>query len=188
MNRNRQHLPFIVLALLLALTALQLHHQGRLWTASSGNVHFWVSDTFSSENSQHLFDPYSFSHMQHGLIFFFLLRWLFPRLSWSWRFVGSAALEAGWELLENSAFIIDRYRNVTAAFGYTGDTIINSMFDIVCCSAGFLIAYLLGGRKTLALFLVVEITMILWIKDSLLINVLMLIYPFEAIREWQLSP
>ena len=180
-------LPFVTLIAMVVLTAFQLHNQGRLWVASSGRVYFWVSDTFSSDNSQHIFDPYSFSHMQHGLVFFFLLLWLFPRLPLYWRFVASATLEAGWELLENSSFIIERYRHTTAAIGYNGDTIVNSVFDIICCSTGFVIAHYLGGKKTFMLFILVEVVMILCIKDSLMLNVLMLIYPFESIKTWQLG-
>ena len=186
-SQKKTYFPFIALGLMLVFTAIQLHNQGRLWIAASGKINFWVSDTFSSENSQHMFDPYSFSHLQHGLVFFFLLLWIFQKLSWSWRFFLSASLEAGWELLENSAFIIDRYRNETAAFGYTGDTVLNSVFDIICCSTGFVIAHYLGGKKTIALFVLIEVVMIVWIKDSLMINVLMLIYPFESIKNWQLG-
>jgi hypothetical protein len=185
--RNHPGLPWVSLALMLLVTAVQLRMQGRLWIAASGKILPWVSDTFSAENSQHVLDPYSFSHLQHGLFFFFLLLPLFPRLTWSWRFFLSATLEAGWEVLENSAFIIERYRNETAAFGYTGDSILNSMSDVACCSAGFALAYLLGAKRTLVLFFLIEAAMIASIKDSLLLNVIMLIHPFQAIKDWQLG-
>lgn len=184
---SQQRGPLLAMLAMLTLTIAVLRFEGRRWIAASGEVLLWVSDTFSSDNSQHILDPYSFSHMQHGLVFFFVLAALFPKSSLAWRFVASASLEAGWEILENSPFVIDRYRSGTAAVGYIGDTIINSMADIVCCSAGFLIAHYLKWKRTLALFCIVEVGMILWIKDSLLINVLMLIYPIPAIRHWQLQ-
>lgn len=186
------HRPYIATLLMMLVTALLLRAQGRIWIAASGKVLLWVSDTFSSENSQHISDPYTFSHMQHGLVFYFFLLWMVPKImkrqiTFGWRFFWSATLEAGWELLENSKMVIDRYRNETAAFGYTGDSILNSMADIVFCSMGFVIAHMLGWKKTLALFLMVELSMILLLKDSLMINVIMLLYPLKAIKEWQLS-
>ncbi len=179
--------PWSALFGMLVLMVIGLRSQGRLWIAASGQIRLWVSDTFSSENSQHISDPYSFSHMQHGLVFFFVLLWAMPRASLAWRFVASATMEAAWEMLENSAFIIDRYRSGTAAVGYVGDTILNSVSDVACCTTGFLIAYLLGAKRTVALFVVVEVAMVIAIRDSLLINVIMLIHPIPALRAWQAS-
>ncbi len=96
-------------------------------------------------------------------------------------------IEAAWEVFENSAFIIDRYRTVTLALGYTGDTIVNSLMDIAACIAGVLIARRLGAAKSAALFIATELILMFWIRDGLLLNVLMLVYPIPAIRVWQMG-
>src|SRR5687768_518411 len=111
--------------------------------------------------------------MLHGIIFFFVLRKIFKKAGLGWLLFGSALLEAGWELLENSPLIIDRYREGTAALGYTGDTILNSMADIFSCCIGTIIAFKIGGYKSFILFLLVEITMVIWIRDCLILNVIM---------------
>jgi len=98
----------------------------------------------------------------------------------------AVALEAAWEVFENTNFVIDRYRTATAALGYTGDTVVNSLGDIVCCLAGFLIAKRLGFRRSLVAFILLELILLLWIKDSLLLQIVMLISPIEAIKNWQI--
>ncbi|HLP10411.1 MAG TPA: DUF2585 family protein [Flavobacteriales bacterium] len=178
-------IPLLFTALLV-LTALQLHNQGRLWTAESGHIYFWVGNAYGPDNSQHIFDPYSFSHMLHGVLFFFLLRKIFKKAHFGWILFGSAFLEAGWELLENSPLIINRYREGTAALGYAGDTVLNSMADILSCCIGTFIAFKIGGKLSIALFFATEIIMVLWIRDCLTLNVLMLIYPVDAIKVWQM--
>jgi len=164
-----------------------LQQQGRLWICDCGRVYLWVGDIWSSDNSQHIFDPYSFSHVLHGVMSWAILMWLLPRLSLSWQLVITTFVEASWEVAENSAMIINRYRESTLALGYNGDTILNSIADIFCCIVGFAIALRLGYRRSLALFIVTELVMILWIKDSFLLNVLMLIYPIQAIKMWQMG-
>lgn len=166
---------------------LYLHMQGRLWIASSGKMYIWISDAFSSDNSQHLLDPYSFSHFLHGIIFFFFLNKFFKNFSLQSRFVASAILEGCWEMLENSAIIINRYREATAALGYTGDTIYNSFGDILACSFGFIVARYIGWKWSIVLFIAIELFCLWWIRDNLTLNVLMLIYPIEGIKDWQLG-
>jgi hypothetical protein len=121
------------------------------------------------------------------VLFFWLLVWLAPRLPVMWRFAIAISVEAAWEILENSAFIIDRYRTATIALGYNGDTIINSLSDIVVCGLGFWLAFYLGFRRSLVLFVVMEIVLLLWVRDSLILNILMLIYPLDAVRMWQMG-
>lgn len=179
--------PYIGLVAVVLIMSLLLMNQGRVWFSASGSFYLWEGDIWSSESSQQFMDPYSFSHMLHGLCFFGLLYWLFSKLNWMWRFTISTAMEASWELLENSQMVIERYREETAALGYEGDSIINSNGDLVSCGIGFVLAYYLGFKKSLILFLLVEIVMILTIRDSLLLNVIMLIYPIEGIKEWQLG-
>lgn len=175
---------YIGLTILVAATALILQYQGRTWFAANGELYFWVGDAWSDQNSQHWTDPYSFSHALHGILFFGLLYSLTGKISWMWRFNISVFLEATWEVIENSSIIIDRYRDA-GALGYSGDSIINSMGDLFYCGLGFVIAYYLGFTKSLILFILVEIGLLLTIRDSLIVNVIMLIHPVEAIKEWQ---
>jgi len=183
----KKYAPIIFIFITLVVTIYLLYSQGRIWICDSGEIKLWVNDAWSSDNSQHITDPYSFSHLQHGLIFFFLFGWIFSKFSVIWQFAISIFIESIWEVVENSKMIIDRYREATAALGYSGDAIINSMADIFYCGLGFWVAKLLGWKLTLLLFVVIEIMMVLIIKDSLLLNVIMLIYPLDAIREWQMG-
>src|SRR5947209_16007542 len=107
--------PWLTLAVMLALTVLVLHLYGRRWWCACGQPALWVNDTRGEHNSQHLLDPYSVSHVSHGLIYCCLFAWLLPRLSLAWRFVLAVALAAGWELIENSNAVIERYRSATVA-------------------------------------------------------------------------
>ena len=172
-------------AAMLAATALALRWQGRLWACACGRALFWTSDAWSSDTSQHLFDPYAFTHVLHGIIFCGLLALLLPRLPRAHRFLLAVAAEAVWEVVENTRFVIDRYREATAALGYTGDTVINSLGDIAACALGFLAASRLGLARSVVLFVLVEIVLLFTIRDSLLLNIIMLIYPLEGIRQWQ---
>ena len=178
--------PWLGIAAIFAATALLLRVQGRLWICSCGNILIWAGNTCSSDNSQHFFDPYAFTHVLHGFVFFWLIAWLAPQLKPNWQLLLAVAVEAVWETFENTQFIIDRYREETAALGYNGDTVINSFADIICCILGFLIARRLGFRRSLLLFLVIELVLLIWIKDSLLLQVMVLIYPTEAIKTWQM--
>jgi hypothetical protein len=175
------------MAIVLLLTVFLLRNQGRLWLCSCGQVYLWVGDVWSADNSQHLLDPYSFTHVLHGFAFCWLLALIVPQLSAIWRLWLAIAIESSWEVVENSEFIIQRYREATAALGYEGDTIINSLGDILVCGLGFWLAFRLGFRRSLALFVVTELVLLFWIRDSLVLNVVMLIYPIEAVKAWQLG-
>ncbi|HTU26306.1 MAG TPA: DUF2585 family protein [Pirellulales bacterium] len=175
------------MSLILAATAIELHYQGRLWRSASGRLLLWVGDVWSSENSQQLFDPYSFTHVLHGFVLCGLAAWAVPRWPLAWRLCLAIALEAAWEIIENTPFIIDRYRQATIAAGYEGDTVINSLGDVLACGAGFLIAQRLGWRWSLAVFIAIELALLIWIRDSLLLNVLMLVYPFPQVKAWQMG-
>lgn len=186
---NRRILWLVAgLLLLFVGTALALRFEGRLWICACGTIKFWVGNTCSSDNSQHLLDPYAFTHVLHGVAFYWIISWLLPRLRSEWQILTAIAFEAAWEIFENTNFVIDRYRTATAALGYTGDAVVNSLGDIVCCLAGFLIAQRLGFRRSLIFFIVLELILILWIKDSLLLEILMLVSPIEAIKNWQTCP
>ena len=123
--------------------------------------------------------------MLHGFLLCGLLALILPRLSALWRLSVAVSVEALWEIAENSEFIIRRYREWTVAHGYHGDTIVNSFGDILACGFGFALARHLGFRRALAVFMLTEAVLIVWIRDSLLLNILMLIYPIHAIKEWQ---
>jgi hypothetical protein len=178
---------WLALAVILSGAAYQLRSQGRLWVCACGYFLLWSGNIWSSDNSQHLLDPYSFTHLLHGFLFWWLLAWAAPRLSIVWRLTLAVTIEALWEVFENSNFVIQRYREATLALGYQGDTIINSLGDILLCALGFLLARWLGWRRSLLLFVLTELVLLLWIRDSLILNILMLIYPLDGIKEWQMG-
>ena len=183
---DRRLAPIIGIVAVPLLMGLLLWAEGRMFFCSCGEFKFWVGDTCSSSTSQQLFDPYSFTHVLHGFLFFWLVALLFRRLTASWQLWLALLLEAAWEVFENTKFVIDKYRTETAALGYTGDTIVNSLGDLACALAGFLLARQLGVRRSLIVFALVELVLILWIRDSLLLQILMLLRPVEAIKSWQM--
>ncbi|BDS09694.1 DUF2585 family protein [Aureispira anguillae] len=183
-QQKNSPIAYCALFFLIIGTAFILQFQGRNWLAANGNFYFWIGDAWSDQNSQHWTDPYSFSHLLHGILFFGILYPLASKISWIWRFNIAVLLEAIWEIAENSATIIERYRDA-GALGYTGDSIVNSMGDLFYCGLGFIVAHYLGFAKSVMLFILVEIGLILTIRDSLIINVIMLVYPLDSIREWQ---
>ena len=185
-NRSERFVLGLGLLAILVVAALMLRLEGRLWICACGSVKLWIGNTCSSDNSQHFFDPYAFTHILHGFAFCWLIVLVLPSLKAHWQLLLAIALEAAWEIFENTNFVIERYRTATAALGYTGDTVINSTGDILCCLAGFLIAKWLGFRRALLLFALLELILILWIKDSLLLEILMLTIPIESIKAWQL--
>jgi hypothetical protein len=184
--RGQKYWLLFAIVLLFAATALLLRLEGRLWLCACGSIRAWSGQICSADNSQHFLDPYSFTHVLHGFLFFWLIAWLLPRLKANWQLVLAIAVEAGWEVFENTNFIINRYRSETAALGYNGDTVVNSFGDILCCLVGFVVARRLGLRRSLVVFAVLEVVLIFWIKDSLLLEIVMLIAPIDAIRAWQM--
>lgn len=176
----------VAVGVVLLLMIVSLRALGRMFLCACGYFDVWTSDTCSSNNSQQLFDPYSFTHVLHGFLFFWLIKLLFRRMTAFWQFWLALLLESAWEVFENTSFVINKYRTETAALGYTGDTVVNSLGDLACALVGFLIARQLGVRRSLIVFLLIEVVLILWIHDSLLLQILMLIRPVEAIKLWQM--
>src|SRR5918999_724784 len=181
----RRILPWLAIVMVLVVTAYQLRSQGRLWWCSCEYLLLWSGDPWSSDNSQHLLDPYSFTHVLHGFVLCGLLALIVPRLAALWQLWLAVSIEALWEVIENSEFVIRRYREETAALGYHGDTVVNSLSDILVCGLGFVLARHLGLRRTFVLFVLTEVTLAILIRDNLTLNILMLIYPIDAVKEWQ---
>ncbi|MBN8501700.1 MAG: DUF2585 domain-containing protein [Sphingomonadales bacterium] len=164
---------------------------GRNAICQCGTIKLWHGVVQSSENSQHIADWYTFSHIIHGLLFYFFAHILWRR----WKLLGgkpaiwalpiAVVFEAFWELLENSPLIIDRYRAVTVSFGYEGDSVVNSLADIGWMALGFWIASKLPWKVSLAMAVVFELFTLIMIRDNLTLNVLMLVWPLEAVRDWQ---
>lgn len=145
----------------------------------------WSWDIWSMHNSQHVLDPYTFSHVLHGVVFFGLLH-LIARGRWPRaRIVVAAAMEAAWELLENTEQVIQHYRETTISLDYHGDSVANSVSDILFCTGGYLFAAAVPGWVAAASFVLTELLLLAWIRDSLVVNVIMLVWPIEAIKTWQ---
>ena len=167
------------------VAALLLWGLGRVWWCQAGDYVPWSFAVFSEHNSQHVIDPYSFTHILHGILEFWLIGLVFRKVPVAWRLLIAVLIEGSWEVIENTDYVINRYRETTISLNYYGDSIVNSLSDIACCALGFLIAYKLRFWRSLALFLATEAVLIVWIRDSLLLNIVMLIYPIDAIRRWQ---
>jgi hypothetical protein len=182
---TRDYFPWIAIALTIVAAAISLNFQGRVWWCEAGDYWPWSWEVWSRHNSQHVIDPYSFTHVLHGVLEFWLISLIFPRMPLAWRLCLALFIESSWEVGENTQYVINRYREATISLDYYGDSIINSLADIVCCALGFLIAMRLRFWRSLALFVATEVVLLFWIRDSLLLNILMLIYPLDAIKAWQ---
>jgi hypothetical protein len=172
------------LAIMAAAASIELA-LGRVPWCKCGYVRFWHGVVQSAENSQHITDWYTFSHSIHGIVFYFLLWLAAGRLPSGVRFIAAVLLEAVWEVFENTPFVINRYRAATISLDYYGDSVINSMSDVVAMMAGFWIARRSAVWFSLGLVIVLEIAVAIVIRDNLTLNILMLIHPVDAIRRQQ---
>jgi len=177
----------LAVVLIVVLTGAIELGMGRSLLGPDGRFGLWEGSIWSSEQSQRVADPYSFSHVVHGLLFFGALWLLARRLPVGYRFLLAVLLEAGWEVLENSPLIIDRYRSATIALGYAGDSVLNSTSDILMMSLGFLMASRVRWWLSVAALVAMELGCLLWIRDNLTLNIVMLVHPIEAIKAWQLA-
>ena len=182
MTRSR---PWLAPPLLVLLAAAILLAMGRPPICTCGRVTLWVSSSTSPETSQMLADWYSASHLVHGFLFFGLLWLVARRLPVATRLLIAILIEAAWEIAENSPIIINRYRSATAAVGYSGDSVLNSVSDIAMMIVGFLLARRLPLWAAVAVVVLLELIPLFVIRDNLTLNIIMLLHPIDAIRTWQ---
>lgn len=178
----------VIILLFIAIVSLTFSIElsmGRSLLGPDGHFGWWESDIWSNENSQRVADAYTFSHIAHGLIFYWILSIVAKKIPKKYRFVLAVLLEAGWEILENSPLIINRYRETTIATGYVGDSILNSISDIFFAGFGFLFAMKMPTWVSVSLLIFMEVGCLLWVRDNLTLNVLMLVYPSDSIKVWQ---
>jgi len=184
MNQRRLA-PYLATALIIAAAAAWLLWIGREPICKCGYVKLWHGETMSSENSQHLTDCYTPSHIIHGILFYAGLWLVARRLPFGWRLAIATLVEAAWEIVENSDAVIERYRAVTISLDYFGDSVINSVSDILAMVLGFFLASRLPIWASVAIVVGFELLTTWLIRDGLTLNVLMLVWPLDAVRDWQ---
>lgn len=184
---------YILIAVAIVVAqAVTLYAMGRLPICECGYVKLWQNEVMSAENSQHIADWYTLSHIIHGFAFYALMflvsRKFFKKsggLPIGMWFLVAVLLEVGWEIIENSSWVIEYYRNNTVSLGYVGDSIINSVFDVIWMAIGFLVARKIPVLATIALIIFFELLAAYIIRDNLTLNILMFAHPFESIKAWQ---
>jgi len=176
----------VVLAAVVCLAGTLEILMGRPPTYRNGPMRFWSGNVASDQNSQQVTDPYSFTHVIHGAAFYGLTRLALPLAPVALRAVAAISLESAWEVYENTDAVISRYRSATVSLGYYGDSMVNSFGDVLACFFGFVLAWRLPTRVTVGWVVAVEVILLVWIRDNLTLNILMLLHPVEAIRVWQM--
>lgn len=184
----------VAVAVIAGAMVAGLRAEGRRWADADGHAWLFTVAADGPSTSQRLADPYTLTHLLHGVAFFWVAV-AAARLvgkqpagaAWPWGWPAAAALEAGWELLENSPVVIERYRATTAALGYSGDSILNSCGDLAACLLGFLLARAVGWRASLFIAAAAELALLLAIRDGLILSTVMLLFAPDGLREWQLG-
>jgi Protein of unknown function (DUF2585) len=184
-GRWRVPTPAVICALF-GLAALVLRLEGRRWWCRCGRLTPWTGDIWSEHNSQHLFDPYSFTHVEHGLILYMMFRPLARWVGPTHRLILAMAVETLWEIIENTPAVINNYRKAALARGYEGDSVANSLGDLAACGLGLLLARRLPARWSVALFIGMEVVLLAVYRDNLLLNITMQFIPIKAVEAWQM--
>jgi hypothetical protein len=178
----------IAIVAIIVITGMLLERQmGRTAFYKTGPVRLWSGDISSDQNSQQIADPYTFTHIIHGAVFYGLTRLIPATRALGPALIATVTLETAWEVYENTDQVINRYRAETVSLGYYGDSMLNSFSDIVACLVGFALAWRKRPWVTLSWVVVVEVVLALWIRDNLTLNILMLIHPIQAIKTWQMG-
>jgi hypothetical protein len=180
-------LATLLIGLIVAVQAAVLLAMGQPAICDCGHVAFWYPLTTGPETSQHLTDWYTFTHVLHGLIFYLVLRLALAQTSFPVRLTLALAIEAAWEIVENTPAIIDRYRETAIAQGYFGDSVVNSLVDTAVAALGFLLARVLPVWASTLLFVALELILAWMIRDNLTLNILQLVWPTEAVSNWQVG-
>jgi hypothetical protein len=188
-TRRHKRVPFgaglAIGVVLISVQALVLRAFGQPLICPCGVVRLWIGDVTSAELSQQIADWYTFTHVIHGFLFYAALRLLLPRSSIGARLALAIGIEVGWEILENTPIIIERYRQSALAAGYVGDSVLNSVSDTLAATLGFLLARRLPVMATVVIAIAFEVVTGVMIRDNLTLNILQLLHPIEAVSQWQ---
>jgi hypothetical protein len=185
--RRDSPVPWLATAGAVLGLALTLHLMGRDLICPCGYVKLWHGEIPSTEGSQHVMDWWTFSHVIHGFLFYLVLHLVVPRWSFGWRLFAATLIEVAWEVFENTAFTIERYRTSTIAFDYNGDSVLNSVADVGAMLLGFLLASRLPVWMSVAIVVAMEVFTGFFIRDGLMLNVVTFVYPAEIVLDWQRS-
>lgn len=185
MTELRRAFPSILVVAMLVATALTLWAVGRSLICPCGTVAIWYSPGDPGPSSQSLLDWYTPSHLIHGILFYTALWWVAREMPLRWRLVIAMAVECGWEIVENTPWVIERYRNATVSVDYNGDSVINSTFDILAMLLGFALARRLPVWASVAIVIGFELLTTWLIRDGLALNILMLFWPLQSVLDWQ---
>ncbi|MCB1443296.1 MAG: DUF2585 domain-containing protein [Methyloceanibacter sp.] len=182
---NITRTQFVIASGIILAAAVALYAMGHPLICKCGYVKLWHFDVVSSENSQHIFDWYTPSHIIHGFLFYFVFWLIAPRSSFGTRLILALLVEASWEVIENTDFVIDRYREATVALDYYGDSVLNSVSDMLFMIVGFVLAARMPVWLTVLIAVAMEVFTGIMIRDGLALNVLMLLWPSETVLQWQ---
>lgn len=186
-KQSNQRLTIIAILSVLCLQALLLAAMGQPLMCACGYIKLWEGNILSSGNSQHLIDWYTFTHLLHGFIFYFIISFFLPKAPFTMRLLLAVMVESTWEVIENTPMVIQHYREQALAIGYSGDSIINSLSDTVAMIMGFCFAFRFSWQITLCVGILLELWVAYEIHDNLTLNIINLIHIFPSIHDWQSS-